>query len=130
MWHQNWFSNSETGGLLGQTVETFFTRTQSLWGFYHRLYTWHHALTFQLLIVLWAWWYYGPRYNTILPTRLHRLRPHVKWFLTICQKKAPISLFQNQFKCHFHQILLKASHSVNIFTQIHYIFPLVRNVTF
>ena len=67
--------------------------------------TTHHALTLWFIDLAVCMMIPRYKYSTSNPTRLHRLCVHAKWFLTICQKRAPISLFQHQFWCHFCNIL-------------------------
>ncbi len=65
----------------------------------------YSALTFWLSIVLCALLSMMiPWYNTMLPTRLHRIYVFVIWCLTVCQKNTPISSIQHQFWCHFYHI--------------------------
>ena len=52
-----------------------------------------------------------------------------KRFFTICPKKAPTSVFEHQFWCHFHRILPRYQFK-NTFSNnyVNYIIPLVKNV--
>ncbi len=79
-WHQNQCSNTEMGAIFGQTVKKFTIKN------YDRLCCVHDDTTEQ--------------YNTSSKAHMS-----VKCFLIICQKVTPISLFQHQSLCHFHQIL-------------------------
>ncbi len=120
-WHQNWCWNTETGALFGQTVKKNFTHTQNQWGCSHRHVYKRRSCT-DISIIDFAVCRMIPQYNTIPPRRLHRVYVRVKWFLTICQKRTPISLFQHQFWCHFHQILLRY-HTLWISSNKFIIFP-------
>ncbi len=111
-----WFSPLDLGkGLFSRFMFKIYNQYMLSW-----------YLGFQLSIVLYALLFLMiPHYNTILPTRLHGLNG-----LTICLKVTPVSVFDHQFRCHFHHIFPKGkiSHLVKQFQITNYVSPLVRNV--
>ena len=72
-----------------------------------------------------------PQFNTIPPTRCHRLCMCVKWFWTIYPKVGHISVFEYQlFWCHFHHILQRYYNLQGSWKNIFISVTLVRNETF
>ena len=131
--HQNWCLNTETAALFGQTVKKnhFYTHAQPMG--LHVPYVYVLIMT---LLMQWHfdYWFCCMQDDTTVQIQYLRwgsieLHVHVKWFLIICLKRVPISLFQHQCWCYFHQILLRY-HTLWISSNKFILFPHVRNVTF